>query len=352
MKPSRFWRFGLVLGVTAVLLAWSALIVYAQGGTISGVVSSPLGYPLPAGTVVKLYKPGSEDVYGMAHPDIADGRFQIGPVPNGLYVVRAVPPTSSGLTPSLPKAVSVFGGNANVGTLVLTTPQITGTVVAPDGITPVTATVHVYAGGTVPVLRVEAPGGQFALGGLVPGSYAVEARRATADPFWRSARRSVTVPGTSSPLTLTLRQADLWGVVVDETNAPVNGARVGVANRGGVHAVDYSGPAGFWAVGGLTPGTYWVGALPPPYAHGLVPSTPVSTTVPGAAAPMTLTLETPPQSGERHREDEHGHTGCPRPGGCPPCGSPGTGGAAYRCRWRLPDAAGARRVGAHRASRD
>ncbi len=294
MRSSRAVRFGLALGVVALLaLGWSALMVYAQGGSVSGVVSSPLGYPLPAGTVVQLHQPGGEEVYGVAVPNLADGSFQFSSVPNGLYVVRAVPPVTSGLTPSLPKAVSVFGGNANVGTLALTTPQVTGTVVAPDGVTPVTATVHVYAGGMVPVLRVEAPAGRFALGGLVPGSYAVEARRATADPFWRSARRSVSVPGTSGPITLTLRPAELWGVVEDAAGRPVNGARVVVANRDGTHADDRSGPGGFWAVGGLAAGTYWAGALPPPYATDLMPSAPLSVTVPGAGNPLTLTLEAP-----------------------------------------------------------
>ena len=294
MKSSRLLRFGLVLAVVVtLLLGWSALVVYAQGGLISGTVTSPLGYPLPAGTVVKLYEPGSEEVRGTAVPDLANGSFQIGPVPNGLYVLRAVPPAGSGLTPSLPKPVSVFGGPVNAGTLALTTPQITGTVVAPDGTTPVTATVTVYAGGTLPVLRVDAPGGQFALGGLPPGSYAVQAERATADPYWKSVRQSITIPGTSSPLTLTLRSADLWGVVENPAHAPVNGAKVVVAAPSGAHAVDTSGPAGFWAIGGLAPGTYWVSALPPHSTPGLLPSTPFSVTVPGATNPLTLTLNAP-----------------------------------------------------------
>ena len=110
MKRFRKLRWlGIPLGglVLALVFGWAVRPAYAQVGLISGQVTSPEGYPLPGGTLVKLFDPGETNLFGQAAPAVDDGAFSLGPVPNGLYLLKAVPPPGSGLTQSLPRLVSV-----------------------------------------------------------------------------------------------------------------------------------------------------------------------------------------------------------------------------------------------------
>ena len=79
----------------------------AQGGIVTGTVALPGGGSPPAGTVVKLFEPGGWDVLGQANV-APDDTFSLGPVPNGLYVLKAEPPTGSGYAQSEPVSVSVL----------------------------------------------------------------------------------------------------------------------------------------------------------------------------------------------------------------------------------------------------
>ncbi len=148
MRVQRMFRFTSASCLLVMLLALGAPVVTAtpsalgapqapNGGMISGMVSSPGGYPLESGTLVRLFDAGTETVRGVAMPETATGTFQFGPVRNGLYVIKAVPPEGSAYTQSLPKAVSVVNAPVNVGVLALTEPQISGSVLAPDGTTQV-----------------------------------------------------------------------------------------------------------------------------------------------------------------------------------------------------------------------
>ncbi|MBE9507651.1 MAG: hypothetical protein IMY86_06330, partial [Chloroflexi bacterium] len=56
----------LSLVAALALLLTTAGVALAQGGTISGTVTSPGGYPLPTGTQVKLFEPGHWDAFGQA----------------------------------------------------------------------------------------------------------------------------------------------------------------------------------------------------------------------------------------------------------------------------------------------
>lgn len=283
--------FVLVLAVLGGTLA----LAMATGGTISGTVTSPLD-PLPDGTVVKLFHAGSDFAMGQAAVDSGTGAFSIGPVGNGLYVLKAVPPVSSGLTQSELTPVSVLGGAVSGVSLSLTEPQISGTVFAPDGTTPVTATVKVFAAGHTVLQSVFAPLGEFAIGGLPVGNYDLVAFPETDDPYWKSepvpamAARCITC-------TLTLTHAQLWGVAKDSLGNPVRGATViaaQMASSGAPVAVasDRTSASGFWAIGGLPNGTYGLGALPPYDRNELVPPAVQMTTIPGASNPFTITFGT------------------------------------------------------------
>jgi len=287
----------LSLVAALALFLTTAGIAQACGGTITGTVTSPGGYPLPAGTRAKLFEPGRWDVFGQADVDVDTGDFSLGPVPNGLYVLKAVPPAGSGYAQSEPVLVSVFNAPVDVGTVPLTEPEIYGTVTAPDGITPVSAEVRVYAGGGTTVQWVEAPGGSFLIGGLPAGGYSLRASPVTDDPYWHSPLEPVTVNGYTQTITLTLTSANLYGTVADHLGNPVPNAMVHAAEANGEHRQhrDLTSGSGYYAIGGLVTGTYVLTARPPWYEGALLPSTPITVTLPPTPQEHDLTLGAPPK---------------------------------------------------------
>jgi hypothetical protein len=279
----------------ALLLA-TADVAHAQGGAITGTVTSPGGWPLPSGTVVKLFEPGGWDAFGQANVDPDTGSFSLGPVPNGLYVLKAVPPARSGYTQSEPVPVSVFNTAVDVGTLPLTEPQIFGTVTAPDGSTSTPAEVWVHTGAGLPIQRVAAPGGQFLVGGLPAGAYGLRASPVTDDPYWHSPLEPVTVNGYTQTITLTLSAADLYGTAIDHLGNPVPKATVyAISLMAHTQEHDRTSASGFYAIGGLGAGTYLLAARPPWTEGALLPPRPISVTLPGATPPYTLTFRAPPK---------------------------------------------------------
>lgn len=283
--------------VALVLLLTTVGIAQAQGGTITGTVTSPGGYPLPAGTLVKLFKPGEWDVFGQANVDVDTGAFGLGPVSNGLYVLKAVPPTGSGYTQSEPVLVSVLSGSVDVGTVPLTEPEIYGTVVEPDGVTPVAAEVRIHTGGGLVVQWVEAPAGQFLVGGLPAGTYGLRASPVTDDPYWHSPLEPVTVNGYTQTVTLTLGAADLYGTVTDHLGNPVPEATVYATEANGAHGQhrDLTSGSGYYAIGGLDSGTYILTARPPWYEGALLPPTPITVTLPPTPQEHDLAFGAPPK---------------------------------------------------------
>jgi len=288
----------LSLAVVLALLLTTASIAQAQGGTISGTVTSPGGYPLPAGTRVKLFEPGHWDVFGQANVDANTGAFSLGPVSNGLYVLKAVPPAGSGYTQSEPVLVSVLNGPVNVGTVPLTEPEIYGTVTAPDGTTPVSAEVRVYTGGGTLVQWVAAsPSDGFLIGGLPAGTYGLRASPVTDDPYWRSPLEPVTISGVAQTITLTLTAADIYGTVEDHLGNPVPEATVHATETNGEHrrCHDLTSPGGYYAIGGLGSGEYLLTARPPWYEGALLPPTPIIVTLPPTPQGHDLAFRAPPK---------------------------------------------------------
>jgi len=294
-KKATFKWLSLVAAL--VLLLTMANTAQAQGGTITGTVTSPGGYPLPAGTVAKLFEPGGWDVFGQANVNVTTGTFSLGPVPNGLYILKTVPPISSGYTHSEPISISVFNGPVDVGTVALTEPEIYGTVTAPDGITPVPAEVRVYAGDDKLVQWVEATGdGQFLIGGLPAGGYNLRASPVTDHPYWHSPLEPVTISGITQTITLTLTSADLYGTVTDDLGNPVPDATV-YAIRMERHPQprDLTSSSGYYAIGGLDSGIYLLTARPPWYEGALLPPVPVIVTLPPTPQEHDLAFRAPPK---------------------------------------------------------
>jgi hypothetical protein len=272
----------LVLLLVALLALPFALppLSEAQGGSITGVVTDPDGLAPPPGTIVRLLRP-DHTTFGQSNVAPGDGSFALAGIPNGNYILRAVPPEISGLTPSEPVAVSVLGVPVDVGTLALTHPSIVGTVYAPDGVTPTSAWMLVHSAGHAAEM-VPATGGDIKIGGLPAGSYMLQAWPMDDDPYWASAPQIVTVsPGISQTVNLTLTQAMVWGVAVDPLGQPVKDAVARVIGPGGhVLGRDLSSAAGFFAIGGLPAGSYHLVLDPPWWLAGLIPPAPVPFSIP------------------------------------------------------------------------
>jgi hypothetical protein len=287
---------GLSLVAVLALLLTTVGVAQAQGGAITGTVTLPGGGAPPVGTVVKLFEPGEWDAFGQANVDGGTGGFSLGPVSNGLYVIKAVPPTGSRYAQSEPVPVSVFGAPVDVGVVALTNPEILGTVTAPDGVTPAPADVWVRAGNGTVVQQVIASSGAFLVSGLPAGSYGLRASPITDDPYWHSPLKVVTVNGLTQTITLTLSAADLFGTTVDPLGNTVPNATVYARQvEGHLQHRDLTSGSGYYAIGELLPGTYRLGAEPPWYEGALLPSLPFTVTIPGATPPYTLTFRAPPK---------------------------------------------------------
>jgi len=293
MKPKILLLLNFLL-IFAIGLGSFALPVQAAplGGSITGVVTSPNGYPLPVGTVVKLFQPGSDTVRGQAQVNLNTGEFQFASLPNGLYILKAVPPEVSGLTQSQPREALVMNTPVDVGILALTLPQLTGNVLAPDGITPNPADITVFLPNGHPFQYVAAPTGAYAIGGLPAGDYNLQAYPRGTQPYFRSALTPLTVTdGVTQTLDLQLRPADLWGTVTDPFGVPVPAAKVIAASLDGSAQAALTDPQGFWTLGALPEGEYLLTALPPRTAGGLIPAERVTVTIPTDGNPYTLTLQ-------------------------------------------------------------
>ncbi len=267
----------------------------APGGSISGKVFSPAGFPLPVGTKVRLFDMDGLTVRGEATPDPAVGDYTLGPLPNGMFLVRAVAPETSRFTDALPKIVSVMNGAVAGINFLLTQAQLHGQVFAPDGVTPAAAEVIVTLGNGLPYQSTYTRSGFFKFGGLLTGGYQVQAFPASDDPYWKSNKANLTITqGFTKTLDLTLTSAQIWGRVVTPFGRDVPLAQV-VANNQNLQRKDLSSATGFFAIGGLpASGQVRLQALPPvPLPPGMLASLPFTLTLPGASNPYTLTLLLP-----------------------------------------------------------
>ncbi len=290
-------KIRLLIAASGVLLAVLALAITAgmssasiEAVTINGTTSLPGGgLPAPNGTWAWLMNP-DRSVHGQSQVVTGTGAFSFAGVTPGAYLVRVVPPAASPYAPSNIMPVFVLTSNITLPPLPLTSPSITGTVYAPDGITPANAMVHVHLG---PFLLEDRPtvNGNFALGGLPAGVYVLQAEPLPDAPYWESRRVTATVtPSSTQFVSLTLASVQLAGVVKDGPN-PVEGARVhAVTLSGAHHQSDVTGPLGKFAIGDLPSlGLTVVAVEPPPDRGGLLPAV-VTTTLP--TLNLTITLGT------------------------------------------------------------
>lgn len=287
-----------IYAALAVLLAaplFSVPSAQAQAGAISGTVTDPEGLLPPAGTVVRLLKP-DHTTFGQANVDPGSGAFGFNAVPNGNYILRAIPPDGTPYTHSQPVPVSVLGAPVDVGTVPLTNPSITGMVYAPDGVTPTPAWLHLHSGGRW-VQRTAAPDGHIQLGGLPAGTYRLQASPMGDDPYWQSDPLDILLTsGTTQTVSLTLTAADVIGRAVDASGAPVKEAVARVHNNEGrVVCRGLTTVTGHFALGGLAEGAYTLTLEAPWWAAGLLPPAPVPFGVPPQQDLGPIAFQTSPK---------------------------------------------------------
>lgn len=294
MKPRRILPIltGILLALTVLALTVTLTSASPDAVTIDGHTAMPDGsLPVPAGTWAWLLNP-DRSVHGQSQVDTATGQFSFNGVTPGAYLVRVVPPAHRlDLSPSAVHPVHVLTTTITLPEMRLTRPSVTGTVYAPGSITPTNALVNVYAG---PLLVESRPtfNGQFAIGGLPAGAYALQAEPLPDDPFWQSLPKPILLnPVVPQSTTLTLRAVQIGGVAKDGPS-PIEGARVHAVTIGGAHRSDVTGPQGKFALGDLPLGAPVRIVVEPPIDRGgLLPPAPFTVTTP--ALDLVVNFNTP-----------------------------------------------------------
>ena len=296
--PKTRWLFlvaAVVLALAAMLVVVKITSAAIEAVMIDGHVTLPDGsLPVPSGTYAILLNPDQSE-YGRAEVDANTGAFSFVGVTPGVYLVRGEPPSGS-LTyaPSSIAPVPVLTSNITPPPLALTYPSVTGTVYAPDGMTPASARVDVFRRQVLVEQRLANGAGQFVIGGLPTDTYRLQAEPLPDQPYWFSRFVSVALqPAAPQVVTLTLRKVQLAGIARQGPN-PVEGALVQAVTIDGEHRWDITGPLGKFAIGDLPDNTLaFVSAAPPIDQPGLIPPPPKVVTTPDLA--ITLAFGTSPK---------------------------------------------------------
>jgi len=285
---------GLVLAAIVLALSVGATSASLNAVNINGAATMPNGsVPVPNNTWAWLLNP-DKSIHGFSQVITDTGAFSFAGVAPGAYFVRVEPPLPMlNLAPSpiRPLLITSTVGAINLPPLAMTVPSVTGTVYAPNNITPTNALVKVFAG---PLLVEDRPtvNGAFVIGGLPTATYTLQAEPLADDPFWPSQPTSISiVPSAPKYVTLTLQPAQISGVVRDGL-LPVEGARVYAMTLSGQRRSDVTGPLGRFAIGDLPIGIQVVLAVEPPIDRGgLLPPALVTVTTP--ISNVTLSFGTP-----------------------------------------------------------
>ncbi|MBI2864826.1 MAG: carboxypeptidase regulatory-like domain-containing protein [Chloroflexi bacterium] len=214
-----------------------------------------------------------------------NGRFRFGSVDDGLYIIEAMPPFGGDSPYSQSRSVPVTVTNGvavNVTqpfTLPLTGASITGTVLSPDGRTPISMT-HVMLHDSNWYVQSHSntnESGSFSFGGIDPGDYLIEADAPPMSRYSRSLPKTVNVAANETHYyTVTLTSPSLTGLTVRDAGGilvPVPRAGVDVRLKDNPAVANFSGSneAGEFSFGGLNDGVYVLSAHTPWEATGLVP---------------------------------------------------------------------------------
>ena len=211
------------------------------------------------------------------------GDFRMGGLLTGTYTIEARP-GESGYTPSYTAtfAITDTAVPVGVGTLLLTIPEVTGTVRYPGGGLASDASVWVHnADWTVSEVALTNDDGVFRLDRLPSGAYTLEAFPPTGAPYAGSEPQTIilTQGSTIGVGDVSLRTPQVQGTVKDPTSAIVEGAWVQLYLPGtGLSASTTTDSFGRFYLGGLPDGVYTLEAFPP-LGSSYTPSFPQAVTV-------------------------------------------------------------------------
>lgn len=247
---------------------------------VTGHVYAPDGTGGVAGVGVNIHDESGNFFNAMTD---GNGDYLFGDIPAGTWTLDLNLGPDSPYVRPLPVTVTITGGPQVLPGVNVANPQITGTVFAPDGTTPV-ANAHVQIHNdnwTVANFAESGSDGSYKLGGLPNGTYTVEAMPPMGSPYSAAPAQSVTIDGTTLTVNLTLQQVKVSGrVYTPDGSAGV--ANVGVKLHDQYWSVFYNAMTdsqGNYGFGDIPPGNYFVEAFPGP-------GTPYTAPVP---LPVTIT---------------------------------------------------------------
>lgn len=163
--------------------------VHITGGvqTLSAI---KLTNPLVSGTVTNPDSTTAQGVFVQVHdntwthcvgsPTDSSGKYKIGGLPDGNYIIEAMPGPGSSYSKSISHDITITAGTTQTVDLQLTTPLIVGKVVGPDGITPVSnanVSLHTANWDESYFTQPTGPDGSFSFGGVATGTYILDVQR-------------------------------------------------------------------------------------------------------------------------------------------------------------------------------
>ena len=221
-----------------------------SAGQITGVVTDGAGNPLANVPLFLLEQNGSQQVATTG----ADGSYDFDTLALDTYDL------SVGQAPGIDRQQVVVSASNLVQTVnfSLSGANVSGTVVASDGATPVAGALVALEQGNVIIVTTETDStGAYELEAVAPGTYTI----ATGGPTGLAPPQAITVGSSDLTVpTLQLGTAQLSGSVVDPSNDPVSGANVllvpgplALAQLGLTASTDANGD---FTLSSLVPGSY------------------------------------------------------------------------------------------------
>lgn len=197
-----------------------------------------------------------------------DGTYLLGGLNAGTYVIQAYPDWQvTDYTPSVDQTIVIKDGEALVKDIMLTVPQIRGTVTYPDQTPVQEGWVEIYSKAT----GMGLPGagiynGSYSFGGLQDGEYVIKARPDTESIYCASDESVITIAGgkySSGNINLILNKAQITGTICSPSGNPAEYGWVEIRQVNGdwIPGVPTDGNGNF-AIGGLGDGTYILRAYP------------------------------------------------------------------------------------------
>jgi len=247
-------------------------------GSISGVVTTALGVPLPGATVTVLR--GSDTVIATT-TTAGDGSYSFSTIPAGEYVVRATLLTFQ----TAIAGVTVLDGQNSVANLSLATNPgaISGQVLDSGTLLPIMgATVHAIENDTLIGSATTDGSGNYIINGLASGSYIVTA---AASSYQTGTMGAAVLSGQTTTVNFSLvpSPGTIAGTVMSASSGmPISSALIQVSSGSTVIYSALTNGSGNYTITGVSAGSYTVTAAASTYdtaAVGAIVASSMTTTV-------------------------------------------------------------------------